>query len=147
MARETKWCQNPKCPEKKNSNQIRGMKGEKYYQSNRANGYGNGNFCTLGCQTEWDSIYMDRAIDALNIRITEPVKVDMENAWAIDAEWQFRGTNEDNRYIYFLVNDLYNIRHPITRLQATGNNHEDFSPTLPSAQAKELAKQLGLTNQ
>ena len=147
MARETKWCQNPKCPEKKNSNQIRGMKGEKYYQSNRANGYGNGNFCTLGCQTEWDSIYMDRAIDALNIRITEPVKVDMENAWAIDAEWQFRGTNEDNRYIYFLVNDLYNIRHPITRLQATGNNRDDYSPTIPSAQAKELAQQLGLTNQ
>ena len=26
MARETKWCQNPKCPEKKNSNQIRGSK-------------------------------------------------------------------------------------------------------------------------
>ena len=40
MARETKWCQNPKCPEKKNSNQIRGSKGGKYYQSNKANGYG-----------------------------------------------------------------------------------------------------------
>jgi hypothetical protein len=147
MARETKWCQNPKCPEKKNSNQIRGMKGEKYYQSNRANGYGNGNFCTLGCQTEWDNIYMDRAIDALNIRITEPVKVDMENAWVIDAEWQYRGTNENNRYIYFLVNDLYNIRHPITRLQATINPAEEYASHKTSAQAKELAQQLGLTNQ
>ena len=39
MARDTKWCQNPKCPEKKNSNQIRGIKGSKYYQSNTANGY------------------------------------------------------------------------------------------------------------
>ena len=147
MARDTKWCQNPKCPEKKNSNQIRGMKGEKYYQSNRANGYGNGNFCTLGCQTEWDNIYMDRAIDALNIRITEPVKVDMENAWVIDAEWQYRGTNENNRYIYFLVNDLYNIRHPITRLQATINPAEEYASHKTSAQAKELAQQLGLTNQ
>ena len=34
MARDTQWCQNPKCPEKKNSNQIRGIKGSKYYQSN-----------------------------------------------------------------------------------------------------------------
>ena len=34
MAIETKWCQNPKCPEKKNSNQVRGVKGNKYYQSN-----------------------------------------------------------------------------------------------------------------
>ena len=145
MARDTKWCQNPKCPEKKNSNQIRGSKGSKYYQSNRANGYGNGNFCTLGCQTEWDNIYMDRAIDALNIRITEPVKVDMENAWVIDAEWQYRGTNENNRYIYFLVNDLYNVRHPLTKQQATINPAEEYPSRKTSVQAKELAQQLGLT--
>ena len=36
-----KWCQNPRCPEKKNSNQIRGTKGKKFYQSNAVNyGYG-----------------------------------------------------------------------------------------------------------
>ena len=120
MARETKWCQNPKCPEKKNSNQIRGSKGSKYYQSNPANGYGNGNFCTLGCYDAWSNIYLDRAIDAIGVRITEPVKVNMENAWLIDAEWQYRGTNEDNRWIYFLVNKLFNVRHPITVEQALG---------------------------
>ena len=81
MARNTRWCQNPKCPEKKNSNQIRGSKGSKYYQSNPANGYGAGNFCTLGCYDAWSSIYLDRAIDAIGARITEPVKVNMENAW------------------------------------------------------------------
>ena len=80
--------------------------------------------------------------------ITEPVKVDMENAWLVEPEYVYnRGDDTRSRYIYFLTNQLFNIRHPITRLQATGNNHEDFSPTLPSAQAKELAKQLGLTNQ
>ncbi|BCV05925.1 MAG: hypothetical protein CM15mV121_040 [uncultured marine virus] len=47
IGRSHKWCQNPKCPEKKNSNQIRGSKGSKYYQSNKANGYGNGNFAHL----------------------------------------------------------------------------------------------------
>ena len=47
MATETQWCQNPKCPEKKNSNQIRGSKGNKYYQSNKANGYGSGNFSKI----------------------------------------------------------------------------------------------------
>ena len=86
MARETKWCQNPKCPEKKNSIQIRGSKGSKYYQSNRANGYGNGNFCTQGCYDAWSNIYLDRAIDAIGVRITEPVKVNMENAWLDDPQ-------------------------------------------------------------
>ena len=148
MARDTKWCQNPKCPEKKNSNQIRGSKGSKYYQSNSANGYGSGNFCTLGCQTQWDNIYMDRAIDALGIRITERVKDNMENAWLVQPEYVYnRGDDTRSRYIYFLINKLFNVRHSITRLQATGNNNNDYSPTISSAQANELAEQLGLTPQ
>ena len=147
MATETKWCQNPRCPEKKNSNQIRGSKGNKYYQSNRAYGYGNGNFCTQGCYDAWSNIYLDRAIDAIGVRINEPVKVNMENAWLIDVEWQYRGTNEDNRWIYFLVNKLYNIRHPLTKQQATINPTEEYATRKTSAQAKVLAQQLGLTQQ
>ena len=147
MARETKWCQNPKCPEKKNSNQIRGSKGNKYYQSNKASGYGNGNFCTLGCYDTWSDIYLDRAIEAIGVRITEPVKVNMENAWYVeyDSNWN-TDRGEWNRY-YLLSNKLFNVRHPITKLQATGNNRDDYSPAITSAQAKELAQQLGLTQQ
>ena len=87
MSVDNVWCQNPKCPEKKNSNQIRGSKGKKYYQSNKANGYGNGNFCTLSCYDAWSNVYLDRAIDAISARITEPVKVDMENAWQVESEY------------------------------------------------------------
>ena len=147
MARDTKWCQNPQCPEKKNSNQIRGSKGSKYYQSNRANGYGNGNFCTLGCYDEWSNIYLDRAIDSIGVRITEPVKVDMENAWLIDSEYQYARGNEGSNWLYFLVNRLYNVRHPITKAQASIHPNEEYSPQLSSAQAKVLAQQLGLTSQ
>jgi len=146
MARETQWCQNPKCPEKRNANQIRGSKGNKYYQSNPANGYGSGNFCTLGCYDQWSNVYMDRAIDSMGVRITEPVKVSMENAWKVDSVYSYN-PERDSSYLYFLVNRLQNIRHPITRLQATGNNNNDYSPRLTSAQAKVLAEQLGLTNQ
>ena len=146
MARETQWCQNPKCPEKRNANQIRGSKGNKYYQSNPANGYGSGNFCTLGCYDQWSNVYMDRAIDSMGVRITEPVKVSMENAWKVDSVYSYN-PERNSSYLYFLVNRLQNIRHPITRLQATGNNNNDYSPRLTSAQAKVLAEQLGLTNQ
>ena len=144
MSRETKWCQNPKCPEKKNSNQIRGSKGNKYYISNKANGYGKGNFCTLGCYDEWSDVYLDRAIEAIGVRITEPVKFNMENAWLINSEYQYSG---DSDWLYFLVNKLYNVRHPITRRQAKANPNEEYSQTITSAQAKVLTEQLGLTPQ
>ena len=141
----SKWRQNPKCPEKKNSNQIRGSKGSKYYQSNKANGYGNGNFCTLGCQTEWDNIYMDRAIDTLGVRITDPVKVNMENAWYIEYDYTWNAGQ--SRDLYYLTNKLYNIKHHITKQQATINPSERYAQHKTSAQATELAQQLGLTNQ
>ena len=153
MAKDTKWCQNPKCPEKKNSNQIRGSKGSKYYQSNKANGYGNGNFCTLGCYDSWSRVYLDRAIDAMGARITEPVKVSMENAWEVKPEYVYnRGDDTQSRYIYFLTNQLFNVRHPITMEQALGHrpprdDYWSYHQTITSAQAKELAQQLGLTPQ
>ena len=153
MARDTKWCQNPKCPEKQNSNQIRGIKGSKYYQSNKACRYGNGNFCTLGCYDEWSNTYLDRAIDAIGVRINEPVKVNMENAWEVKPEYVYnRGDDRQSRYIYFLTNQLFNVLQPITMEQALGHrpNNDDYwvyYQTIPSAQAKELAQQLGLTPQ
>tara|TARA_R100001086_G_C11734965_1_gene230795 strand:+ start:226 stop:687 length:462 start_codon:yes stop_codon:yes gene_type:complete len=152
MARETKWCQNPKCPEKKLSNQMRGAKGNKYYQSNKANGYGNGNFCTLGCYDTWSNIYLDRAIDAIGVRINDPVKVNMENAWLIDQDYNYSANNSDSRWHYFLVNKLFNIREPITPRQALNvepdsSGYNGWHDTKTSAQAKELAQQLGLTNQ
>ena len=109
MARDTQWCQNPKCPEKKNSNQIRGSKGNKYYQSNKANGYGSGNFCTQGCADSWCSIYMDRAIDSIGVRITEPVKVSMENAWIVHSVYSYN-PERDSSYLYFLVNSNFQLK-------------------------------------
>jgi len=151
MSRDTKWCQNPKCPEKKNSNQIRGSKGSKYYISNKANGYGNGNFCTLGCYDTWSNIYLDRAIDAIGVRINEPVKVSMENAWLIDQTYNYNANNSDSRWHYFLVNKLFNVRQPVTPRQALNvepspDGYNSWHDTITSAQAKELAQQLGLTS-
>jgi hypothetical protein len=138
------WCQNPKCPEKKNSNQIRGIKGSKYYQSNKANGYGNGSFCTLGCYDTWSDIYMDRALIALNVKITEPVKFSLEDAWFIDSDYNYTSLNKSH-WDYFLANRLFGIKYPITWKQAKIRPNEEYSESLSSAQAKVLAEQLGLT--
>ena len=48
----SEWCQNKKCPEKKNQNQIRGSKGAKYYQSNKSSGYYK-YWCSMGCRDAW----------------------------------------------------------------------------------------------
>ena len=114
MAQHTTWCQNPRCPERKVSTQIRGTKGKKYYQSLKANSYGNGNFCTLNCYNEWSNKYIDRAIDNLGIRIVEPVKLPMENAWSKDYRWQHSSEGGDRHY---LENKLMGIKIPITEHQ------------------------------
>ena len=116
MAQDTTWCQNPRCPEKKNSNQIRGTKGKKYFQSSKANRYGNGNFCTLRCYDQWSDKYIDRAIDTLAIRIVEPVKLPMESAWSKNMKWNYV-YGGDSHYTHFIENKLMNIKIHITEQQ------------------------------
>ena len=116
MAQNTEWCQNPRCPERKVSTQIRGTKGKKYYQSLKAGGYGNGNFCTLNCYNEWSNKYIDRAIDNLGVRIGEPVKLSMENAWRKDYKYLYSGDGESS-YLHYLENKLMGIKIPITEQQ------------------------------
>ena len=143
----SEWCQNKKCPQKKTQGQIRGSKGAKYYQSNKANGYGNGNFCTLGCQADWDNEYMDRAIDALGVRINEPVKINLDDAWYVEYKYGYYN-DESNRY--HLRNKLKGIDRVITKQQAQTPEQqaEEYSDwqTIDDTQAKELAIQLGLAS-
>ena len=143
----SEWCQNKRCPQKKNQNQMRGSKGAKYYQSNKANGYGNGNFCTLGCQADCDNEYMDRAIDALGVRINEPVKINLDDAWYVEYKYGYYN-NESNRY--HLINRLKGISRVITKQQAQTPEQqaEEYSDwqTIDDTQAKELAITLGLAS-
>ena len=117
MAEHTTWCQNPRCPERKVSTQIRGTKGKKYYQSSKASGYGSGNFCTLNCYNQWSDQYIDRAIDNLGIRIVEPVKLPMESAWSKNYNFRWNNTSNDRNDQHYLENKLMGIRIPITEQQ------------------------------
>jgi len=113
----TKWCQNPRCPERKVSTQIRGTKGKKYYQSSKASSYGNGNFCTLNCYNEWAEKYIDRAIDNLGIRIEEPVKLSMKSAWSKNYNFRWNNTLNTRNDEHYLENKLMGIKIPITEQQ------------------------------
>ena len=136
MAQDTTWCQNPRCPEKKNSNQIRGTKGKKYYQSNKAYGYGNGNFCTLVCFNLWSEKYIDRAIDNLGVRIVEPVKLTMESAWSKNYNY-----NYPSKDVHYLENKLMGIKMPITEHQynSIGWTNDECMALATTLQSKQSA--------
>ena len=134
MAQDTVWCQNPRCPERKTSSQIRGTKGKKYYQSSKAYGYGNGNFCTLNCYNEWSNQYIDQAIANLGIRIEEPVKLPMESAWSKNYYWRY--TNGEHNSQHVIENKLMGIKIPVTEQQYDSIGYSND-------ECRNLANQIG----
>ena len=83
-----KYCQGTKCHTYHTKDRIRGSKGAKYYATRRRSDlyYGNGNFCSMWCLNDWFNLNGDRAIDHFG-RLTEPKKVECDNAWYKDYIW------------------------------------------------------------
>ena len=108
-----RYCQGTQCHEYRTKDRIRGMKGSKSYQTRRRSSfyYGQGNFCSLNCQTDWLNKYADRAIDHFG-RVTESKKVLCNQAWYKDYTYGY-----PNNFNYRFVNDLLGQRIPITQQQ------------------------------
>ena len=107
-----KYCQGTKCHTYKTKDRIRGIKGDKHYETRRRSEFYYGdNFCSLNCQDDWFREYGTRAIDHFG-RVTESKRTNCENAWYKHRDW--RGY-EDNTY--YIINDLIGERRPITLAQ------------------------------
>ena len=139
----SKWCQNKKCPEKKNQNQIRGSKGAKYYQSNKSSGYYE-YWCSMGCRDAWWIEHKNTCIQAVGF-IDKQV-INLADAWYVEYRYDYR---EEMQNRYHLKNILKGVDQPITREQAqspediaNGHNWNVISQT----DAKELAVTLGLAS-
>ena len=140
----SKWCQNKKCPNKKNQNQIRGSKGNKYYQSNTVSVYYK-YWCSMGCREEWWRQHTDTCMNAVGF-IDKQV-LPLEDAWFVQADYSWNSGNCD--YLYYIMNKNRGIKQQITREQAQepemiqrGYDYAVISDT----QAKELAITLGLAS-
>ena len=139
----SEWCQNKKCPEKKNQNQIRGSKGAKYYQSNKAQSY-LGYWCSNGCRDTWFNDNKDTCMQAVGL-IDKQV-IHLADAWYVEYRYDYRA-EEHNRY--HLRNLLKGVDQNITREQAqTPEQRAENSwwYTISNEQAKELAVTLGLAS-
>ena len=139
----SEWCQNKKCPEKKNQSQIRGSKGAKYYQSNKV-GYGYGHWCSMGCREQWWNEHKDTCMNAVGF-IDKQI-LPLEDAWYVEYKYDWR---EESQNRYHLINKLKGIDQIITQQQA--QTQEQISEghswyTIDTAQARELAITLGLAS-
>ena len=138
----SEWCQNKKCPEKKTQGQIRGSKGAKYYQSNKANGYIH--WCSMGCREEWWNEHANTCMQAVGF-IDKQI-IPLEDAWFVEYRYDWRAEQQDR---YHLVNKLKGVDQNITREQAQTQEQIDADHswrTISDTQAKELAIQLSLAS-
>jgi len=139
----SEWCQNKECCYKRNQNQMRGSKGAKYYQSNKASGYYE-HWCSMGCRETWWKEHKDTCMNAVGF-IDKQI-LPLEDAWYVEYKYEYYG-DESNRY--HLINRLKGIDRVITKQQAQTPEQivEDHSwSTIDDTQAKELAIQLGLAS-
>ena len=140
----SEWCQNKRCPEKKNQNQIRGSKGAKYYQSNKVSRYGYEYWCSMGCREQWWNDHKDTCMNAVGF-IDKQV-LPLEDAWYVEYRYSWNSEVEDR---YFLRNKLKGVDQPITRQQAQSQEDIDREynwSVINDRQARELAIQLGLAS-
>ena len=118
-----KYCQGPKCHEYRTKDRIRGSKGDKHYETRKRSQffYGQGNFCTFNCLSDWWSQFGTRAVDHFG-RVHEPKRLDCNNAWYKDCRFR-HSDNSSSYYDHYFVNDLLGERRPITEAQY---NDESF---------------------
>jgi len=140
----SEWCQNKKCPDKKNQNQIRGSKGAKYYQSNKSSGYYK-YWCSMGCREEWWRQHTDTCMNAVGFIGKQVLPLD--DAWFVESDYSWN--SGDGVYAYYIRNKNRGIKQQITREQAQEPEmiQRDYGyATIDDTQARELAVQLGLAS-
>ena len=117
---ELKYCQGPECHQHQTQDRIKGPKGNKTYQTRRRSHfyYGNGNFCSTWCQTQWFEKFGDRAIDHFG-RLTEPKILTEHNAWYKSYDWD---SSYQNRQ-YVCRNGLTREQRPLTKAQYNDSNY------------------------
>ena len=77
-----KYCQGPSCHTYDTTDRKRGSKGNKRNQTRTIGSYsyGNGNFCTLGCQDDWWKLHGNQAVDHFG-RVFQAQVLTEDNAW------------------------------------------------------------------
>ena len=100
----SKLCQGPSCHQYDTTDRKRGPKGNKRNITRNVGtyNYGNGNFCTLGCQDDWSKEYMTRAVDHFG-RLHQPKAMTPENSWTKRRRYTWERDEHVSTYYYHNV--------------------------------------------
>ena len=116
-----KLCQGTQCHTYHTKDRIRGSKGDKHYETRRRSSlYYGDNFCSMQCMNDWLNQYVDRAINHFG-RLTEPKRVDCDNAWYKDYSWYANGNQ------HYIKNDLLGQKILITQQQFENTTTENIN--------------------
>ena len=119
---DLKFCQGPKCHLHQTQDRIKGPKGNKTNQTRRRSefNYGNGNFCSTWCQTQWFDKFGNRAVDHFG-RTTQAKHLTEENAWDKRYRWDWQRENGEAEHYY--LNTITKEQRPLTKAQFDDNNY------------------------
>ena len=112
----SKLCQGPSCHMYDTTDRKRGPKGNKRNITRNVGtyNYGNGNFCTLGCQDDWSKEYMTRAVDHFG-RLHQPKAMTPENSWTKRQRYSWQMDNGEAEFYYY--NMCTSEHRPLTEQQ------------------------------
>ena len=118
-----KLCQGPSCHQYDTTDRKRGPKGNKRNQTRTVGkyGYGNGSFCTTGCQNDWWAEHGTRAVDNAG-RIHQPIVLTEQNSW-IKRENYYTWQRDNGEPRYYYRNMLTREQRPLTEQQYNDNNY------------------------
>ena len=119
----SKFCQGPLCHTYDTTDRKRGPKGNKRNQTRTVGkyGYGNGSFCTTGCQNDWWAEHGTRAVDNAG-RIHQPIVLTEQNSW-IKRENYYTWQRDNGEPRYYYRNMLTREERPLTEQQYNDNNY------------------------
>ena len=116
-----KLCQGTKCHTYNTQDRLKGTKGNKTFQTRRRSSfyYGNNNFCSMNCQTDWFNDFGDRAINHFG-RLEEAKHLTEDNAWVKDYDYDWRNEITSN---WRSVNKVTQEQRPMTEQQYNDSNY------------------------
>ena len=108
-----KYCQGTRCHTYDTKDRKKGVKGHKRNETRKRTDfyYGNGNFCSLNCQTDWFNTHGDNAINHFG-RVEQPIVLTVDEAW--QRTWNRGHWDDDTQPRFIEVNSITKATRPYT---------------------------------
>ena len=120
-----KYCQGTRCHTYDTKDRKKGVKGNKRNETRKRTSfyYGNGNFCSLNCQTDWFNTHGDNAINHFG-RVEQPIILTEDNAW--QRQWNRSHWEDDTQPLFIERNTITNATRPCPQEYWNDNpNHRE----------------------